>query len=160
MARTLDGADFIVHTQEVARTCSIARSLAVVGERWSLLVLREVSLGVRRFSDIQDKTGAPPAVLSDRLKALVEAGVLQTRPYQEPGARVRLEYRLTQAGRELQPVLTALKDWGDAHLADERGVPVVTRHRECGGSVHARLVCDLGHTVEDLRELEAEPRFP
>ena len=143
----------------MARTCSIARSLSVVGERWALLVVREVSLGVRRFADIQAATGAPPAVLSDRLRALVQAGVLETQPYKEPGARVRLEYRLTDAGRDLTPVLTALKDWGDAHLADERGAPVVTRHRDCGAAVHARLVCEHGHTVEEPRELQAEARF-
>lgn len=121
-------------------------------------MVREVALGVRRFADIQAATGAPPAVLSDRLRALVGAGVLETRPYQEPGARVRLEYRLTAAGRDLQPVLTALKDWGDLHLSDERGVPVVTRHHECGGSVHAVLRCEQGHDV-GVRELRAEARF-
>ena len=142
-----------------ARTCSIARTLAVVGERWALLVVREVSLGVRRFGDIQAATGAPPAVLSARLKDLVEAGVLETRPYQEPGARSRLEYRLTDSGRELQPVLTALKDWGDKHLVDERGVPVITRHLDCGAPVRAVLVCDKGHEVAG-RELRAEARFP
>lgn len=152
-------ADFVVHTQVVARTCSIARTLSVVGERWALLVVREVALGVRRFADIQRATGAPPAVLADRLRSLVEADVLETRPYQEPGCRVRLEYRLTTAGRDLQPVLTALKDWGDEHLVDARGVPVITRHRDCGAAVHARLVCDEGHVVEAVRELHAEPRF-
>ena len=142
----------------MARTCSIARSLAVVGERWALLVVREVSLGNRRFAGIRDATGAPPAVLSSRLRDLVDAGVLETRPYQEPGSRARLEYRLTQAGRELQPVLTALKDWGDAHLADERGAPVVTRHVDCGGAVHAVLQCEHGHDVGP-RDLRAEARF-
>jgi len=151
-------ADFVVHTQVVARTCSIARSLALVGERWALLVVREVSLGVRRFADIQAATGAPPAVLSARLRELVAAGVLETRPYQEPGARSRQEYRLTDLGRSLQPVLTALKDWGDAHLCDERGVPVVTRHVDCGAPVHAALRCDRGHLVGP-RDLLAEPRF-
>ena len=142
----------------MARTCSIARSLAVVGERWALLVVREVSLGVRRFSDIQAATGAPPAVLSSRLRDLVDAGVLETQPYQEPGSRVRHEYRLTEVGRDLQPVLAALKDWGDTHLADERGAPVVTRHLDCGGAVHAVLQCEHGHEV-GLRELRAEAQF-
>ena len=142
----------------VARTCSIARTLAVVGERWSLLVVREVSLGVRRFAAIQEATGAPPAVLSGRLRALVEAGVLETRPYREPGARERLEYRLTEVGRDLQPVLTAFMDWGDRHLVDERGVPVVTRHDGCGAAVHAELVCEAGHAV-GAREVRAQPRF-
>lgn len=153
-------ADFVVHTQVVTRTCSIARTLSVVGERWALLVVREVSLGVRRFSDIQSATGAPPAVLTDRLRALVEAGVLGTRDYQEPGARVRSEYVLTEAGRELIPVLIALKDWGDAHLSDERGVPVITRHAACGSAVHAVLVCDDGHAIEGGRGLRPDVRVP
>jgi DNA-binding HxlR family transcriptional regulator len=143
----------------MARTCSIARTLEVVGERWALLVVREVSLGVRRFAGIQAATGAPPAVLSARLRDLVAAGVLETRPYQEPGARSRLEYRLTDVGRSLQPVLTALKDWGDAHLCDERGVPVVTRHVDCGAAVHTELVCARGHVVGP-RDLRAEARIP
>ena len=142
----------------MARTCSIARSLEVVGERWALLVVREVSLGVRRFAEIQAATGAPPAVLSARLRDLVATGVLETRPYQEPGQRARLEYRLTEVGRSLQPVLTALKDWGDRHLCDERGVPVVTRHVDCGAAVHTALVCDQGHVVGP-RDLRAESRF-
>jgi DNA-binding HxlR family transcriptional regulator len=148
-----------MNVNRTTRTCSIARTLSVVGERWALLVVREVALGVRRFADIQAATGAPPAVLSDRLKTLVRTGVLETRPYQEPGSRVRLEYRLTAAGHDLQPVLTALKDWGDAHLVDERGVPVITRHRECGAPVHARLVCEDGHRIEDVGELAAETRL-
>lgn len=143
----------------MARTCSIARSLAVVGERWALLVVREVSLGVRRFAEIQEATGAPPAVLSARLRDLVAAGVLETRPYQEPGSRSRQEYRLTEAGRSLQPVLTALKDWGDAHLCDERGVPVITRHADCGAPVHVALVCEDGHAVGP-RELRSQARIP
>ena len=143
----------------MARTCSIARSLELVGERWALLVVREVSLGVRRFAEIQQATGAPPAVLSARLRDLVGAGVLETRPYQEPGQRSRLEYRLTDVGRSLQPVLTALKDWGDKHLADDRGVPVVSRHLDCGAAVHAELVCEAGHTVGG-REIRPEVRIP
>lgn len=144
----------------MTRTCSIARTLSVVGERWSLLVVREVALGVRRFADIQAATGAPPAVLSDRLRSLVDAGVLKSWPYQEPGSRVRLEYRLTEAGRALQPVLTALKDWGDEHLDDGRGAPVVTRHAGCGAPVHAVLECEEGHRVAGGRELVAETVIP
>ena len=148
-------AEFVVHTQAVARLCSIARSLDVVGERWALLVVREVALGNRRFVDIREATGAPPAVLTDRLRSLVEVGVLATRPYREPGARTRVEYALTDAGRELQPVLTALMDWGDRHLVGPDGPPVVVRHASCGAPVHARLVCDDGHPVP-ARDLRAE----
>ena len=128
-----------------------------MGERWALLVVREVALGVRRFADIQEATGAPPSVLTDRLRALVQAGVLQTRPYREVGARERLEYVLTAAGRDLQPVLTALMDWGDAHLTDEHGAPVITRHEGCDAPVHAVLQCEKGHKV-GIRELRAHAR--
>ena len=114
---------------------------------------------MRRFADIQAATGAPPSVLSERLRTLVEVGVLETSAYREPGARERWEYRLTEAGRELQPVLLALKDWGDRHLVDERGVPVITRHVECGAPVHAVMTCDHGHAV-GVRDLRAEARFP
>jgi DNA-binding HxlR family transcriptional regulator len=139
------------------RRCSIAASLEVVGERWSLLVLREVSLGNRRFEQIRVATGAPRAVLSARLRSLVEAGVLRTCDYREEGARVRQEYRLTAAGRELQPVLTALMDWGDRHLAGPDGPPVRLAHEECGADVHAVLVCDAGHALADPRALRAVP---
>ena len=98
-------------------------------------------------------SSAPPAVLSARLRSLVEIGVLATRPYQEQGERARTEYVLTEAGRALQPVLTALMDWGDQHLSGAVGVPAVSRHRECGEAVHARLLCDAGHEVSqhDMR---------
>ncbi len=139
------------------RACSIARTLEVVGERWALLVVREVALGTRRFADIRAATGAPPAVLTDRLRSLEAAGVLRTRPYREPGARTRTEYVLTEAGTALQPVLTALKDWGDTHLAGPEGPPVSTSHRGCGAEVHARLVCEHGHDVGP-RELRADAR--
>lgn len=137
----------------VPRRCSIAAALEVVGERWSLLVLREVSLGNRRFEQIRSATGAPRAVLSARLRALVDAGVLGTSDYREQGARVRQEYRLTAAGRELQPVLTALMDWGDRHLAGPEGPPVRLEHDGCGADVHAVLLCDAGHAVDDVRAL-------
>ena len=141
----------------VARACSIARTLDVVGEKWSLLVLREVALGTRRFAGIQEATGAPPAVLTDRLRSLVALGVLATRDYREPGARLRQEYVLTEAGRDLQPVLTALKDWGDRHLAGPAGPPVSTRHRGCGAEVHVQLVCEAGHTPSGIRDVVADP---
>jgi DNA-binding HxlR family transcriptional regulator len=140
----------------MARICSIARTLEVVGERWSLLVLREVMLGNRRFEDILAATGAPRAVLSQRLNALVEQGILERRSYQDPGQRARWEYRPTAAGRDLQPVLTALMDWGDEHLAGSAGPPAVTTHRDCGAQVHAELRCGHDHRVS-YRELAVTP---
>jgi DNA-binding HxlR family transcriptional regulator len=136
----------------VARRCSLAEALAVVGERWSLLVVREVALGVGRFDDIHAATGAPRAILADRLRKLVDAGVLTTVPYKERGSRARMHYRLTESGRDLRPALVALTEWGDRHASSgpvagqEPGPdrPVVFRHRGCGREVHARLVCDCG----------------
>ncbi|WP_067535559.1 winged helix-turn-helix transcriptional regulator [Nocardia crassostreae] len=142
----------------MARNCSVAATLAVVGEQWALLALREVFLGVRRFDAIQEATGAPRAVLVKRLKSLVDAGVLERRDYREPGARTRQEYRLTEAGRELQPVLTALMQWGDKHLAGPDGPPLAATHAKCGAPVRATLCCANGHHLADTgRELTATP---
>jgi DNA-binding HxlR family transcriptional regulator len=135
------------------RVCSIARALDVVGERWSLLVIREVSLGVRRFDGIQAATGAPRAVLTDRLGSLVDAGILERVSYREEGSRARHEYRLTEAGRELTPVLTALRQWGDRHLADAAGPPASFTHRGCGAPVRVQHVCEAGHVVDDTRDI-------
>lgn len=133
----------------MSRTCSAARTLEVVGERWSLLVLREVFLGVRRFEPIQEATGAPRAVLARRLRSLVDAGILRQRDYREPGARVRQEYLLTDAGRDLQPVLVALTQWGDRHRPGADGPPLELSHAGCGGSVRAALTCERGHVLPD-----------
>ena len=142
----------------MARRCSVAATLAIVGEQWALLALREVFLGVRRFDAIQEATGAPRAVLSRRLQSLVEAGVLARQEYREPGSRGRQEYRLTAAGRELQPVLTALMQWGDTHLAGADGPPLVVTHTDCGAPVRSVLVCEEGHILGvDGRALTATP---
>jgi DNA-binding HxlR family transcriptional regulator len=135
------------------RTCSIARTLEVVGERWSLLVIREVTLGVRRFDAIQAATGAPRAVLTDRLASLVSAGILERVSYREQGARARSEYRLTPAGRELSPALTALRQWGDRHLSDAAGPPATFTHVDCGAPVVVTHICADGHVILDSREV-------
>lgn len=135
------------------RECSIARALEIVGERWSLLVIREVTLGVRRFDAIQAATGAPRAVLTDRLAGLVTAGVLERVSYRQEGSRTRSEYRLTEAGRQLAPVLTALRQWGDRHLAGEAGPPADFTHRGCGAPVVVQHVCADGHVIDDGREV-------
>lgn len=124
----------------------------MVGERWALLVVREVGLGVRRYADILERTGAQRAVLAARLHGLVDAGVLQTSPYREPGSRERLEYRLTEAGRDLLPVVTALREWGDKHAPPDGGPPAALRHRECGGEVRLELRCGCGPVaLSDVR---------
>ncbi|GAA1996285.1 helix-turn-helix domain-containing protein [Nocardiopsis rhodophaea] len=141
------------------RVCSVARTLDVVGERWSLLVLREVFLGVRRFDLIHNATGAPRAVLTERLRRLVDAGILRRKEYQEKGTRPRYEYELTDAGRELRPVLTALMQWGDRHLAGPEGPPLHLHHADCGGRIRTALICENGHQLPDTGEgLRAVPR--
>ena len=132
--------------------CSVAGTLAVVGEKWSLLVLREAFFGVRRFADFQRLLGAPKAVLSDRLATLVDQGILARVPYQPEGERQRHEYRLTTKGRDLYPTLVALMQWGDTYLADGPP-PLELQHRDCGAAVHLELRCEAGHAVAGPREV-------
>src|SRR5258705_7249031 len=99
-----------------AENCTIGRAMEILGEKWSVLVLREVFMGIRRFEDLRVRTRIPRQVLTNRLASLVDNGLLRREPYQEPGARSRDEYRLTQKGLELYPVLMALLEWGDRYL--------------------------------------------
>jgi DNA-binding HxlR family transcriptional regulator len=138
--------------------CSVAGTLAVVGEKWSLLVLREAFLGVRRFADFQRHLGAPKAVLTDRLATLVDQGILRRVPYQAEGERQRHEYRLTPKGIDLYPTLVALMQWGDKYLADDGVPPLELEHRDCGSPVHLGLVCEAGHELTGAREVRPVPR--
>ncbi|MEV7020527.1 helix-turn-helix domain-containing protein [Kitasatospora sp. NPDC093558] len=132
--------------------CSVARSLAVVGERWSLLIVREAVDGARRFGEFRSRLGIASNLLSARLDSLVAAGVLDRVPYQEPGDRQRFEYRLTPKGTDLRPTLLALLEWGDKYLADEEGPGIVVRHtatdedEPCDEPVSIVLECAAGHT--------------
>ncbi len=137
--------------------CSVAGTLAVVGEKWSLLVLREAFMGVRRFADLQRLLGAPRAVLTDRLATLVDHGLLRRVPYRAEGERQRHEYRLTQKGLDLYPALVALMEWGDRYVTDDGAAPLELRHRDCGERVHLALVCDAGHTLSGARDVRAAP---
>jgi DNA-binding HxlR family transcriptional regulator len=136
--------------------CSVAGTLAVVGEKWSLLVLREAFLGVRRFADFQRILGAPRAVLTDRLATLVDQGILRRVPYQADGERQRHEYRLTRKGVDLYPTLVALMQWGDRYLA-EGDAPMQLRHRDCGAPVHLTLRCEDGHVLDSARDVTPVP---
>ncbi len=147
-------------TQWDRSRCSVAGTLAVVGEKWSLLVLREAFLGVRRFADFQRALGAPRAVLTDRLNTLVEQGILRRVPYRAQGERQRHEYRLTQKGIDLHPTLVALMAWGDRYLAEDGDVPLELRHRDCGEPVHLALVCEAGHELSGARDVRPVPRVP
>ena len=135
--------------------CSIARTLELVGEKWTLLILREAFYGVSRFEDIHRSVGCARNLLSTRLATLVDEGILRREPYREPGQRARSEYRLTDKGRELFPVAIALMDWGDRWLADREGPALELRHRDCDAPVHAELVCEHGH-----RELTIRDTYP
>ncbi len=131
--------------------------MAVLGERWTLVVLREVFNGIRRFEDMREHSGIPRQVLTNRLNMLVEQGVLHRVPYREPGERERHEYRLTEKGFDLYPVLVAVREWGDRYLADPAGPPVDMVHRDCGSPVRVSLACAEGHEVGSPREVVTRP---
>ena len=122
------------------QTCSIARALEVVGERWTLLVLRNVFLGWRRFDEQHQQLGIARNVLASRLQRLLDEQILELRPYGE--RPVRYEYHLTKKGRALWPVLAELLQWGDRYAPEPAGPPRIFRHRECGGLMGAHLICE------------------
>ena len=132
------------------RECSVADALALVGDRYSLLVVREIGYGNVRFGDLASRTGAPRDVLTTRLRSLEEAGVIERRPYSAHPPRH--EYHLTASGLELGPIVLALKEWGDRHL-NPGAEPVVFEHT-CGAEFHPVTVCGgCGHLIRkgDLR---------
>ena len=137
------------------QVCSIARSLEVLGERWTLLVVRDALLGLRRFDQFQRSLGVARNILTDRLGRLVTAGVLERIPYQE--RPVRHEYQLTPMGYELAVPIIGLMHWGDRHLADPAGPPRLTRHGTCGGKLRAALVCEKCDEPVSLSELDVRP---
>jgi DNA-binding HxlR family transcriptional regulator len=128
----------VLHRTYDGQVCSVARTLELVGDRWTLLIIRDAMLGRRRFDDFQQSLGLARNVLSDRLARLVEAGILRRVRYQERPERY--EYRLSTKGRELQVPLIALMQWGDRHLATG-GPPRLVEHAGCGGDAVAQLVC-------------------
>ncbi|MFI6362103.1 winged helix-turn-helix transcriptional regulator [Nocardia sp. NPDC050630] len=137
------------------QVCSIASTLEVLGERWTLLIVRDAMLGLSRFDEFQRSLGIARNVLTDRLKRLVEAGVLERIEYQQRPPR--FEYRLTAVGLELCTPVVGLMHWGDRHLAGPDGLPRLTRHNACGGQLHAELVCEqCGATVADT-DVELQP---
>lgn len=121
--------------------CQVERAMAVLGERYAVVVLREVFMGVRRFEDIRRHSGVSRQVLSDRLASLVDEGILVRAAYQEAGARQRFEYRLTEKGFGLYPVLAALAEWGGQHYSGAEGPVVRIVHRDCEQDVQVALRC-------------------
>lgn len=127
--------------------CQLERAMGVLGERATLIVLREVFNGVRRFDDMRRHSGVSRQVLTDRLALLVEHGILRRVPYKDAGQRERAEYRLTPKGFDLYPVLVAVAGWGARYYAGPEGAAVEMAHRDCGEAVTAVLACDGGHAV-------------
>ncbi len=127
-----------VMAETSVRECSVARTLEVVGEKWTLLIVRELLLGNQRFDGIVARTGGSRDILAARLRKLEQHDVIERVPYQD--RPVRHEYRLTALGASLQPVVTVLREWGDAHLAGPAGPPVAFRHT-CGERLETALVC-------------------
>ena len=128
-------------------SCSIARSLGVLGERWTFLILREAFGGLTRFAEFRDSLGIAPDVLADRLATLVSYGVMERVAYQEPGSRSRSAYVLTPAGRELKVILAALQQWGDAHLPWPEGPSILRRVRDSDRPVHVGFVDEQGTEI-------------
>ena len=134
------------------RPCSLAAALDVLGERWSLLALREIGYGVHRFARIAAYTGASRDLLADRLRKLVAAGVVETRQYSEHPPRH--EYHLTPAGEELFPVMVALRQWGDRWAVD---APALTWRHACGHGLDVDVVCHHCGEPVTRDSLSAEP---
>lgn len=134
------------------QTCSVARSLELVGERWTLLIIRDIFRRKRRFEELQASLGIARNVLSSRLDALVDEGILVRRPYQERPERH--EYLLTEKGLDLWPVLVALINWGDHYCAGEMGPPAVIVHKGCGGRVNDRRICESCGTELEVRDAQ------
>jgi DNA-binding HxlR family transcriptional regulator len=129
------------------RSCSIARSLSVLGQKWNFLLLREAFFGRTRYAEFQ-RIGIPNATLVDRLTSLVDAGLLARSSYREDGERTRDEYRLTEAGRDVMPLLAALSAWGDEHLPLEAGPSVSYTRAGDGRRLHLAFVDDDGVIVD------------
>ncbi len=130
-----------------AERCTIAKAIDVVSTRSAILILREAFYGTTRFDDFAERVGISEPVAAARLRELVDEGLLEREDYRETGQRTRQQYRLTEKGADLFPVLVALMKWGDRWL-DDRGGPIELLHRDCGEPVGVELRCAAGHEVE------------
>ena len=139
-----------------AERCTIAKALEVVSTRSALLILREAFYGTTRFDDFAERVGISEPVAATRLRELVDEGLLEREDYREPGQRTRQQYRLTEKGADLFPVLVALMHWGDRWL-DDRGGPLELLHRDCGEVVGVELRCAAGHEL-DTGEIDVARR--
>lgn len=137
--------------------CPVQATLDILGDRASFLIIREIGLGVRRFSDVQARTRIPRDVLTRRLTGLVADGVLVKAPYREPGSRTREEYRLTEMGFALTPVLVSMAAWGSQWGAQPGGPSIEFVHANCGAIVETPLTCTASHVVGSPRDVITRP---
>jgi len=137
------------HEDLLGANCAIARTGAVLGERWVFAILRAAFLRARTFEDYQRMTGIARNILTDRLTRLVDFGILERRAYREGAKRTLHEYRLTEAGLDLYPIVVAIMEWGNRHTGLVNGEPVELVHAPCGHVTHPRLVCsECGETID------------
>ncbi|WP_319456046.1 MULTISPECIES: helix-turn-helix domain-containing protein [unclassified Mycobacterium] len=148
---------FVDRLSYSADNCSIKRALDILGEKWTLLVLREAFYGARRFEQFQASVGCARNLLTERLNTLVESGVMRRVPYREPSQRERHEYRLTDKGLDLLPAIVALMQWGDRWEADPAGPPVAITHRDCGEPAELVLRCSHHHIELGARDTQPVP---
>jgi len=135
--------------------CSLTRTLSVVGDRWTLLILRDCFLRVRRFEDFEARLGIGRGILADRLRRLTDAFVLAKIAYRQ--RPTRYEYRLTDKGRDLYPLIMAMVHWGDTHMAGKTGRPVLHRHLACGALFDPVLACSECGEPVDARGVHVLP---
>jgi DNA-binding HxlR family transcriptional regulator len=149
-----------MRASEIAeQRCSIARPAALVGDRWTLVILRQAFNGIKRFEDFQETLGISRSLLSERLARLVDAGILRREPYKD-SVRTRDRYRLTEMGLDLYPVLMALRQWGDRYLAEDDYPPIDIRHRDCGGEPTLELRCSKCGEEVGARDAEVRSTIP
>jgi DNA-binding HxlR family transcriptional regulator len=130
------------------QSCNLARAIEMIGDRWTMLILRAAMYGVRRFDDFQAELECPRTVLSGRLKSLVAAGLLHKQEYKAPGRRARPEYALTQMGQSLRPILIGLNQWGDVWLGKGATPPISFIRAGTKGAVRAAFVDGEGREVK------------
>jgi len=147
------------YTDFDSESCSIARTAHLLGDPWTVLIVRDLRNGVHRFDELARHLGIARNVLTRRLTALVDRGLVERAEYREPGRRARSEYRLTALGRDLGVVLSALMQFGDRHLDHGQGPPVVPRHAGCGAPIRLVTECSAGHRIGagDSVDIEAGP---
>lgn len=134
-------------SSELGDLCPVERTGEIIGRRSTILLLREASYGTRRFDDFVRRTGLTESVVAAQLRALVAEGLFAKQPYREPSQRARSEYVLTDAGRELLPIIVALASWGDRHRPRSHAMRMV--HAGCGANVETAIVCAEGHVVAE-----------